>query len=118
MSPENPYISMPVSPAHTWEFKLTVPPFHVSTQEHAHDQDAIAGGWRNGLLFDPIKKYGNYSYADVMLYPLAAALAQAADADTKIYLAMQACCTPRYMCISLTLHTCALLWLLVAPSEH
>lgn len=34
-------------------------------------------------------KYGNFSYADVMLYPLASALAQAADANTKIYLAMQ-----------------------------
>ena len=48
-----------------------------------------AGGWRNGLLFDPLQKYGNFSYADVMLYPLAAALAAAADADTKIYMAMQ-----------------------------
>ena len=55
-------------------------------------------------------KYGNYSYADVMLYPLAAALAAASDADTKIYLAMQVrkiscacvCCfgsevSPRYL---------------------
>ena len=51
----------------------------------------FAGGWRNGLLFDPLQQYGNYSYADVMLYPLAAALSQAADADTKIYMAMQVC---------------------------
>ena len=51
----------------------------------------ITGGWRNGLLFDPLQQYGNYSYADVMLYPLAAALSQAADADTKIYMAMQVC---------------------------
>ena len=53
--------------------------------------DLFAGGWRNGLLFDPLQQYGNYSYADVMLYPLAAALSQAADADTKIYMAMQVC---------------------------
>ncbi len=52
------------------------------------------GGWRNGLLFDPLMKYGNYSYADVMLYPLAAALAAASDPDTKIYLAMQVCIPP------------------------
>ena len=62
------------------------------------------------MLFDPLMKYGNYSYADVMLYPLAAALAAASDADTKIYLAMQVrkiscacvCCygsevSPRYL---------------------
>ena len=36
----------------------------------------FAGGWRNGLLFDPLQQYGNYSYADVMLYPLAAALSR------------------------------------------
>lgn len=46
------------------------------------------------MLFDPLMKYGNYSYADVMLYPLAAALAAASDPDTKIYLAMQVCIPP------------------------
>ena len=55
---------------------------------------APAGGWRNGLLFDPLKKYGNYSYTDVMLYPLATALANVATADTKIYMAMQVCAMP------------------------
>ncbi len=49
------------------------------------------------MLFDPLMKYGNYSYADVMLYPLAAALAAASDPDTKIYLAMQVC-IPRCAC--------------------
>ncbi len=61
--------------------------------EHIHKRlnGCDTGGWRNGLLFDPLQQYGNYSYADVMLYPLAAALSQAADADTKIYMAMQVC---------------------------
>lgn len=116
MSPEKSFISMvTLFLQHTHGISSSLYP-HL-TKEHAHNQDAIAGGWRNGLLFDPVKKYGNYSYADVMLYPLAAALAQAADADTKIYLAMQVCCTPRYLRISHTLHVCALLWLLGATSK-
>lgn len=32
------------------------------------------GVWRNGLLFSPTTKYGSYSYADVMIRPLAEAL--------------------------------------------
>lgn len=48
-----------------------------------------AGGWRNGLLFDPAKKYGNFSYQEIMLNPLADALAQVATSSTKIYFAMQ-----------------------------
>nr|QOL01152.1 putative extracellular protein CSOL_075 [Pseudococcomyxa simplex] len=55
-----------------------------------HLDDGLGyGGWRNGLLFDPAKKYGNYSYADIMLNPLADALAQVATSSTRIYLAMQ-----------------------------
>ncbi|CAL8461829.1 g1360 [Coccomyxa elongata] len=55
-----------------------------------HLDDGLGyGGWRNGLLFDPMKKYGNYSYTDIMLNPLADALAQSATSSTKIYFAMQ-----------------------------
>ena len=36
-----------------------------------------------------MKKYGNYSYTDIMLNPLADALAQSATSSTKIYFAMQ-----------------------------
>lgn len=32
------------------------------------------GVWRNGLLFSPTTKYGQYSYSDIMLKPLAEAL--------------------------------------------
>ncbi|KAG1675443.1 hypothetical protein FOA52_001742 [Chlamydomonas sp. UWO 241] len=32
--------------------------------------------WRNGVIFSPTKKYGGYSYADVMLTPLIDAFAQ------------------------------------------
>jgi hypothetical protein len=49
-----------------------------------------AGGWRNGLLFDPLKKYGNFSYTEIMLNPLADAMAAAATSGTNIYFAMQA----------------------------
>ena len=48
-----------------------------------------AGGWRNGLLMDPLKKYGAFSYADVMLYPLAAALAATGASDTQVLFGMQ-----------------------------
>lgn len=36
-----------------------------------------------------MKKYGNYSYADIMLYPLADALAQSGTSSTRIYFGMQ-----------------------------
>lgn len=35
-----------------------------------------SGLWRNGLVFDPYAKYGAWSWAEVMMYPLADALAQ------------------------------------------
>lgn len=42
------------------------------------------GGWRNGLRFDPFKKYGDWSYVDIMLDPLVNALRSAMTADTKV----------------------------------
>ena len=48
-----------------------------------------AGGWRNGLVFDPLVKYSNYTYADFMLYPLADAVNQVLGPTTKVQFAMQ-----------------------------
>ncbi len=42
------------------------------------------GGWRNGLLFDPFKKYGDWSYLDIMLSPLVEALRGAMTSTTKV----------------------------------
>lgn len=42
------------------------------------------GGWRNGLRFDPFKKYGDWSYVDIMLDPLVNALRSSMTADTKV----------------------------------
>ena len=49
----------------------------------------FTGGWRNGLVFDPLKKYGQWSYADFFLYPLADALAQSMTASTKVRFSTQ-----------------------------
>ena len=48
-----------------------------------------AGGWRNGLLFDPLKKYGQYSYVDIMVNPLANALVASMSSDNHVYFGMQ-----------------------------
>ena len=48
------------------------------------DDGCGLGGWRNGLLFDPFKKYGEWSYMDIMMDPLIAALHGAVRADTKV----------------------------------
>ena len=47
------------------------------------------GRWRNLLAFDPLEKRNGYSYADVVLYPLAEAIRAVAKAETKIYFGMQ-----------------------------
>jgi hypothetical protein len=49
----------------------------------------MAGGWRNGLVFDPLQKYGNYSYAEFMLYPLADALNAVITPSTDVSFALQ-----------------------------
>ena len=59
-----------------------------------------AGGWRNGLLFDPLKKYGQFSYEDVMVNPLANALAASMSSDNHVYFGMQV----RMVCQSLCRH--------------
>jgi hypothetical protein len=42
------------------------------------------GGWRNGLRFDPFKKYGDWSYVDIMLDPLVNALRSAMTKQTAV----------------------------------
>ena len=42
------------------------------------------GGWRNGLRFDPFKKYGDWSYVDIMLDPLVNALRTAMTKQTAV----------------------------------
>ena len=55
-----------------------------------HLDDGSGGGrWRNLLAFDPLEKRNGYSYADVVLYPLADALRAVGRSDTKIYFGMQ-----------------------------
>ena len=48
------------------------------------DDGCGLGGWRNGLLFDPFKKYGEWSYMDIMVDPLIRALRTAMNPDTKV----------------------------------
>ncbi|KAK9785590.1 hypothetical protein WJX73_003263 [Symbiochloris irregularis] len=55
-----------------------------------HLDDGLGlGGWRNGLRFDPLEKYGDYSYVDFMLYPLADALNAVLQEDTEVDFGMQ-----------------------------
>lgn len=42
-----------------------------------HQTSCRRGIWRNGLLFSPIIQYGTYTYKQIMLDPLAKALAGA-----------------------------------------
>eukprot|EP01025_Chloroclados_australasicus_P021362 TRINITY_DN2248_c0_g1_i2.p1 TRINITY_DN2248_c0_g1~~TRINITY_DN2248_c0_g1_i2.p1 ORF type:complete len:458 (+),score=41.31 TRINITY_DN2248_c0_g1_i2:706-2079(+) len=53
------------------------------------DDGLELGGWRNTIRFDPMTKYGGFSYADIMIYPLADALAATANANTKVWFGMQ-----------------------------
>jgi len=55
-----------------------------------HLDDGLGlGGWRNGLVFDPLARYGSMSYAEFMLYPLADALNAAIGPNTKVSFALQ-----------------------------
>lgn len=49
----------------------------------------IAGGWRNGLVFDPLEQYRSFSYTDFLLFPLADALNAVLRVDTQVWFAMQ-----------------------------
>lgn len=60
-------------------FAACAPACQCSTQPHF-----LAGGWRNALVFDPLVKYGNFSYYDVMLRPIAQALNAVITPDTQV----------------------------------
>ena len=63
---------------------------NVSIALSPHVDDGRGEGrWRNLLAFDPLEKRNGYSYADVVLYPLAEALRAVVKAETKIYFGMQ-----------------------------
>lgn len=53
------------------------------------DDGCGLGGWRNGLLFDPFKKYGEWSYMDIMITPLVEALRGAITDATKVWFSLQ-----------------------------
>ena len=55
-----------------------------------HLDDGLGlGGWRNGLVFDPLSRYGSMSYAEFLLYPLADALNAAIGPTTRVSFALQ-----------------------------
>ena len=60
----------------------------ISIAPHLDDGLGL-GGWRNGLVFDPLARYGSFSYAEFMLYPLADALNAAIGPNTKVSFALQ-----------------------------
>jgi hypothetical protein len=53
------------------------------------DDGTTQGAWRNGLIFDPLVPYKGHSYVDIMLAPLANALAEVLTPDITVYFAMQ-----------------------------
>lgn len=67
---------------------------------HASLAFMLVGGWRNGLVFDPLQKYGKWSYADFFLYPLADALAQSVSANTRVRFGMQVRFLRGFLCSS------------------
>lgn len=62
--------------------------FDISVNARIDDGRQL-GGWRNTIRFDPLIKYGNYSYLEAILYPLADAMKRAAGPDTRLSFTMQ-----------------------------
>lgn len=63
------------------------PPTAAPGFSHLHiltHLDDPGGLWRNGLLFDPTRKYGGFSYMDVVLMPAARAAASAVNSWTSV----------------------------------
>ncbi|KAL4438699.1 hypothetical protein ABPG77_006303 [Micractinium sp. CCAP 211/92] len=57
-----------------------------------HVDDATKGGlggWRNTLLFSPLQQFSGLSYVDVVLNPIADAIAGAVGPSTQVWLTMQ-----------------------------
>lgn len=46
-------------------------------------------GWRNTLDFSPLTRYGRWSYAEAILYPLADAIASALEPETRVDFVLQ-----------------------------
>lgn len=63
---------------------------HLSISLVPHlDDGSGRNSWRNGLLYDPLAKYGGYSYDDVMVKPLVQALQQVHfHSDTRVWFAI------------------------------
>lgn len=53
------------------------------------DDGRQLGGWRNTINFNPLKKYGNYSYLEAILYPIADALLAATTPLTRLSFTLQ-----------------------------
>lgn len=60
------------------------------------DDGGGSKAWRNGLVFNPLEQYGGLSYMDIMLHPIADALAAAMRPEpagfrpaTRVWFAMQ-----------------------------
>jgi hypothetical protein len=57
---------------------------------HIHLDDGIMKGtWRNVMIFNPIQKYGAFSYYDSVLKPTADAVKMANYKGGEVYFAMQ-----------------------------
>ena len=55
-----------------------------------HLDDGLGyGGWRNGLLLNPVENYGGMTYQDFMLNPLADAINSVITDNTQVDFAMQ-----------------------------
>jgi hypothetical protein len=61
---------------------------HLAVVPHL-DDGAGQGVWRNSVVFEPTAKHGGFSYADVLLYPLARAIRDTMAPTTRVYLATQ-----------------------------
>ena len=53
------------------------------------DDGRQLGGWRNTINFNPLKKYGNYSYLEAILYPIADAMLAATTPTTRLSFTLQ-----------------------------
>eukprot|EP00887_Chlorella_sp_A99_P004275 scaffold15.g4275.t1 len=64
--------------------------FDIAVNVHADDGMQM-NGWRNTLAFDPLEPFGNFSYVDAFLSPIADALAAALRRrpTTRVWLALQ-----------------------------
>lgn len=53
------------------------------------DEGTTYNTWRNNLDFDPLKKYGDYSYDDLLTRPLAEMIAESTSKDTQVEFSLQ-----------------------------